>query len=190
MSKDARIIITYKCNRKCPGCANTYSSVMSKAQSLTSVKQLKDYDNLVISGGEPMLFPDRVTKIAKILKKAVPQAKIFLYTALNRGDEIERILPYIDGINFTVHDNPGEKDIMEFHSFQAMASRWRNKSFRLYATKSTAENLHIIPSIWSRVKLDPWMSEDDMVKAGGCPEDLFVLTKDKRPASTSDIKDK
>lgn len=170
--------MTFKCDKACVGCANTYGSIMSKAQPLYSVKQLESYKNLVISGGEPMLFPDRTMKLAKILKKSVPGAKIFLYTAMNKDSNLmEKILPYIDGVNFTIHSQADDKDIMEFQSFQAMAGKHPNKAFRLYVDKATAKEVHILPSVWDRVNIKPWMGEKEMEAAGGCPEDLYYLGK-------------
>lgn len=172
--------MTFKCNRQCPGCANTYGSVMSKAQPLYNIAQLKGYKNLVISGGEPMLFPDRVLKLAKVLKKHVPEAKVFLYTAYNRDTrQIERILPYIDGVNYTVHKEADDKDVAEFQAFQAMAGKHSDKNFRLYVDKATAREVMIYPSAWDRINIKPWMTEPEMVAAGGCPEDLFYLGKPK-----------
>ena len=158
---------------------------MAKAQRLTSVKQLQGYENLVISGGEPMLFPDRVINLAKVLHKAAPQAKIFLYTAFNRNNkDIERVLPHIDGINYTVHTD-SEQDAAQFQGFQALASRWKDKAFRLYVEKPIADKLVIIPGVWERIKTAPWMTEPEMIKAGGCPEDLFILAKEPRPTKAN-----
>ncbi len=176
MSDSARIIMTFKCDKACPGCANTYGSVMGKAQPLYSVRQLKNYKNLVISGGEPMLYPERTLKLVQVLKKWVPQAKLFLYTAYyrNAGD-IEKILPYIDGVNYTVHKEANEKDIKEFYEFQQAIKKFPNKNFRLYVDAAIGDKVKIDQDAWDRAKVAPWMTEPEMMASGGCPEDLFYL---------------
>jgi hypothetical protein len=154
---------------------------MGKAQPLYSIKQLQGYKNLVISGGEPMLYPDRTLKLAKVLKKWVPEAKIFLYTAYYRNAaDIERVLPFIDGVNFTVHKEANERDLKEFEEFQQFIKRYPNKNFRLYVDAAIGDKVNIDQDAWDRAKVAPWMTEPEMMASGGCPEDLFYLGKPEK----------
>jgi hypothetical protein len=50
-----------------------------------------------------------------------------------------------------------------------------------YVDKAIARDINILPSSWDRVKVSPWMSEPEMVAAGGCPEDLFVPKSQPAP---------
>jgi len=181
--KQARIIITFACPRKCAGCANSYQSLLKQAVQLpiNGLDRLKDYDGIMLTGGEPMLQPDRTIKIAELFHKEVPSAKIYLYTALHKSnDDMENVLQHVDGVQFSVHKEANDQDIADFQSFQALASRWKNKSFRLYIDKSQKERAHIIPSVWARVT-SSWYSEDELLawRSSGLPKDeeLFILTK-------------
>lgn len=127
-----------------------------------------------------MLRPGRTIKIAKLIHKAAPSAKIYLYTALHKNDsDMESVLPYVDGVQFAVHKEANEQDIAEFQAFQALASRHKNKSFRLYIDRSLKEAAHIIPSVWVRVT-SSWYSEEELLgwENNGLPKDeeLFILS--------------
>ena len=129
-----------------------------------------------------MLDPDRVIKIAKLLHKVAPSAKLYLYTAWHKNaSDLESVLPYVDGVQFSLHKEADEGDIADFQSFQAVASQWQNKSFRLYIDKSLKDKIHFIPSVWKRTT-STWYSEDELLawrsQNNGLPEneELFVLT--------------
>jgi pyruvate-formate lyase-activating enzyme len=163
---------------------------MKNAKPLYDLRKLRDYDTLMLTGGEPMLYPDRIIKIARILRKVSPSAQIFLYTALHKDDgELERVLKYVDGVQFSLHKEANDKDIEQFQAFQRVANKWKgSKSFRLYVDKamSHAERVKIIPSVWKRFEIKPWASEDELKaqQPGGLPsgEELFILQK--RPDSS------
>ena len=187
--KQARLLITYKCPRTCPGCCNTYSKIMAGAKPLYDINQLKDYDVIMLTGGEPMLFPDRVIKIANILSKVAPKAKIFMYSAWHDSDsDLSRVLSHIDGVHFTLHSQSDDKDIEAFHKFQNVASHYTGKSFRLYVDKALPlelqKKIKIKRSVWTRVEIKPWASEDELLatQPAGIPagEEMFVL---QRPPS-------
>ena len=52
MKKTARVIITSKCDRKCPGCCNSKLDYTSLAKVIGGITTLKDYEEVVITGGE------------------------------------------------------------------------------------------------------------------------------------------
>ena len=66
MKKTARVIVTLACNRKCPGCCN---ETIGKVASIGDISVLSDYEEVVITGGEPMLNPDSLLRFIKALKK-------------------------------------------------------------------------------------------------------------------------
>lgn len=57
MKKTARVIVTFGCNRKCPGCCN---SQLPEYRTIHSDEELMKYQEIVITGGEPMLIPGKV----------------------------------------------------------------------------------------------------------------------------------
>ena len=200
VSKHARIIITFACPRKCAGCANSYKSLIDQAVKIPIDKldYFKDYEDVSLTGGEPMLDPNTTIKIARLVHRAAPSAKIYLYTARHKSkNDLERVLSHVDGAQFTLHKEANEEDVADFHAFQAIASRWTDKSFRLYLDPSLKDKVHLIPSVWARIT-SAWYSEAELLsgkeRSRGKPheEDLFVLVgksepKDKEsPESSSD----
>lgn len=168
---------------------------MSQAKPLYNVKQLKDYDIIMITGGEPMLTPDRVVRLAKIFRKVAPRSQIFLYTALNKDmHDMSKVIDSVDGIQFTLHSEATEQDIAEFYAFQQLAKGWANrKSFRLFVDGRIphAKELKIDSSVWQRSEIGHWKSEDELknLQPGGLPEneDLFVLSP--KPKPKTDVKE-
>jgi hypothetical protein len=109
----ARMIITARCNRSCPGCCND-SINYSGLPHIDDIKQLLVYDSLVITGGEPMLFPYLVHEIARKLRLLEWQGKIYLQTAYAPPELVyayKRIVPLINGITFTLHEEFYEEDL-------------------------------------------------------------------------------
>jgi organic radical activating enzyme len=195
--KQARLIITFACPRTCAGCANSYKSLIDQAKRIPIDKldYFKNFDAVMLTGGEPMLSPDRTIKIAKLIHKAAPSAKIYLYTALHKNDsDLESVLPYVDGVQFSLHKEANEQDIADFQAFQTVASRWKDKSFRLYIDPSLKDKIHFIPSVWKRTT-STWYSEDELLswrsQSHGLPQDeeLFVLTSKSESESPKPIKE-
>lgn len=52
----ARVIVTMKCNRKCKGCCNEHLGEINRVD----FEDLFKYDEICITGGEPMLMSERV----------------------------------------------------------------------------------------------------------------------------------
>ena len=55
----ARVLVTKKCNRKCKGCCNETLGIIDKI----SFEDLFKYDEICITGGEPMLLSDRLVEM-------------------------------------------------------------------------------------------------------------------------------
>ena len=100
MKKTARVIVTMVCNRNCPGCCN---EAISKVASISDISILSDYEEVVITGGEPMINPHTLLRFIKALRKQNKRQKIYLYTACLTMDDHPTILKYLDGITVTVH---------------------------------------------------------------------------------------
>ncbi len=179
--KIARVIITFKCLRKCAGCCNTYKSIMSVAKLLDDITTLKDYDIVMITGGEPMLMPDRVIDLSKQLR-SVSKCKIYLYTAYHKKlEDLVSVLHYVDGIQYSLHAEATPYDIDDFHSFQNSISGYINKSFRLFIDNRIIHFVKILPMLWKRVEIKHWLTEEELLnkQTNGLPagEELFILTQ-------------
>ena len=173
MNKKARVLITRECNRKCPNCCSEYNTVMKGMKEISSIDALKDYDQIMITGGEPMLLPEMVRIYSTGLKRNNPDCTIYLYTALYKSNLYD-IMDIIDGIHYTLHIHSTPTDIANFNSFQEMARLYPDKSIRAYIDPAVQLPVTIYPWIYKRLEVKPWILE------GACPlpegEDLFLLS--------------
>lgn len=164
----ARVLITKECNRNCDYCCNKYTAIMKQMKEINNIWQLMDYSNICITGGEPLLNPKRTLNIIRQIRYAFPYKTIYLYTArfLYPPDRMEPIVEEVDGVHFTIHS---ETAFVEYHCFDLLQD-WLytkyvyyndyKKSFRLYVHPQ-AEKIRLIPKLWARVEVKPWLEEHE-----------------------------
>ena len=121
MEKKARLIYTLECNRNCEGCCND-SLDMCTIKTIDSIQDLNDYNEMIITGGEPMLNVKKLKKFIQQLREnnGTRHAKIIIQTAYYH-DGIHRIanrtlLREINGLNYTLHDNPSLADMIRLRA--------------------------------------------------------------------------
>lgn len=161
--KTARVLISERCNRDCSYCCNKQEGILD---NMTQVpfwfewEFFKSYEVICVTGGEPMLFPEGVIMFADRVKSLYKDMPVYMYSA-QYTKKMEEVLKHIDGVHFTIHENPSSRDIIDFHKFQELIAREENygKSFRLYVNPSIDQPLHIIPALWKRVEIAPWKEE-------------------------------
>jgi organic radical activating enzyme len=128
--KKLRLLFTEKCNKKCEGCCNKDWNI----EDLPICNSYSDYEEILITGGEPMLFVDELLLLIKNIREKSLYSKIYLYTAYVA--ELEKVLPYIDGVTITLHE---QNDYLEFKNFLdrniPSLYYWRHKSLRLHIFK-------------------------------------------------------
>lgn len=83
MNKKLRLLVTAKCHNKCPMCCNNQFDI----EKIPVVDRL-DYDEISITGGEPLLAEcccetfDLVDSIKNIQQAmGLPESKFYLYTS-------------------------------------------------------------------------------------------------------------
>ena len=111
MKNKLRLLVTRKCNRSCEGCCNKYWDL----SALPVATNYVGYDEILLTGGEPMLDPLKLLGIIGKIKEENKTAKIYLYTA--KVDDLESsfyVLSNIDGICVTLHE---QKDVSLFYKF-------------------------------------------------------------------------
>jgi len=168
-TKIARVIMTLKCNRDCKYCCNKNPNVLSQAKHIKSITELADYMVVVLTGGEPMLFPDRVIGLAQ--QAAKQGSVVYLYTAFY-VPEIITILPLVKGLTYTLHAPLRKDDLARFYEFQRVIST-RVGSFRLSIDPEINQFIEINPSVWIRVQVKQWLVGDKLHVPSS--EDLFIL---------------
>ena len=96
MKKTARVIVTYNCPRNCPNCCNEHIGNVPEVK----FEDLLKYEELVITGGEPMLIAPRVVEMIHRLQAQEYKGKIWLYTSsIKTARWADReVLKLVDGI--------------------------------------------------------------------------------------------
>jgi organic radical activating enzyme len=137
-----------------------------------NMEQLSKYKSVMISGGEPLLYPKKLKALIHQLRKNNPEQIISLYTTL-ASDALIDMLWMFDRIHYTLHAPHTAQDQERFIKFQDAITN-PHYSYRLYidpAIKDVA--IPIIPNRWNRVEVKPWIDEGDCPVPDG--EDLVEL---------------
>jgi len=102
-----RLILTKVCNRRCAGCCNKDWDL----DSLPVCDSYEGFSEFLLTGGEPLLFPEIVFKTVKAIRKQ-SQSPIYLYTAYSKNILLfNAMLQLVDGITLTLHS---KSDIYHF----------------------------------------------------------------------------
>ena len=99
--KKLRLIMFEACPRNCEGCCNKDWDL----GALPVCTDFSDYDQVMLTGGEPMLRPDLVEKTALKIRKQNPVCDIYMYTALTKDiPALLCLLRVLNGICVTLHE--------------------------------------------------------------------------------------
>lgn len=119
MRKVARLIITEKYDANVPGENLNHEEVRNKTTEIMAYKNdifenLKEYEEIVITGGDPFVVPERTLRnLVKELKRQDKKRKISICTTCLRADEYGKILNLIDGITVIVRPGVTDDDICD-----------------------------------------------------------------------------
>ena len=127
--KKLRLLVTDECERECAGCCNKDWDL----EKLPICTSFKGYDEIMFTGGEPMLVPHLVGKLALTARKQNPSAKLYLYTAdTSAQHSLLSLLHHMDGLTLTLHER---EDVVGFHNLSHALMRYKlapKLSLRLY----------------------------------------------------------
>ena len=87
--KKLRLLVTDKCNRNCEMCCNKNYNL--EALPRFNPIDIGEYDEIILTGGEPLLLKENLLKYIEILKNINCNIPIYLYTTtiiLNNIDNI------------------------------------------------------------------------------------------------------
>lgn len=158
-NKKLRLLVTTKCLNQCPMCCNNLFDFDN-----FPVVDRWNYDEIMITGGEPMLFRDNIKNLVKFIRETVilqgTNPKIFVYTSEFKNDSVD-ILPIIDGIVFTPHKKLDVEYFIDSNSWllkNKYSSFVKEKSLRL---KIFPEMMEFFPdnidlSLWE-VRYPKWI---------------------------------
>lgn len=174
----ARLIITNECSRGCKYCCNQQpdlNPIPINKQCFLSDLSLANYDEVIISGGEPAEYADLVGFVKALYK--VYDKPIYLYTA-RYTDSVKCILPMLSGITYTLHDPYLLGDVNRFVQLQTdlLRREYRHLSARLIINQSITKDINIKPCRWDEIKIFKFSP------TGDCPlpkdEVLYLLHED------------
>ena len=169
----ARVIVTMKCNRKCVGCCNKYLGEINRV----AFEDLFKYDEISITGGEPMLMSERVVEMVHRLRLQGYTGKIWLYTANSRKLKsywaCKMLIDAVDGITYTVHNGSMGTVKSDFIDLRRLDTYLKEsdrsgKSDRLYID-SRVFNQDYVDSLrysWAVIKSLEWRMDECPVPEG------------------------
>lgn len=164
MKKTARVIVTLKCNRKCPGCCNTNLPEYREAHT---DEELLDYEEIVITGGEPMLIPGKVLEfINRMWVKGYKGKNVSVYLLLEwQRDKQRNFERKLDGFTFTLHAECTDADIVALRNLSnSGALQDKGFSSRLIIDKRVYDRYdlsNINFSRWSVIRKLEWKDKCD-----------------------------
>jgi len=127
-----KLVVTKNCNRSCSGCCNKDHDIDSLPifDSDYFKKHKKEIKNIIITGGEPLLYQKKLSQLM-INFLDYKDIKFILYTAYVK-DYFKNIgiLSFFDGITLTLHEQSDISDAMEF-LFKIKQYNMKNKTFFL-----------------------------------------------------------
>lgn len=130
------------------------------------------YEEVVITGGEPMINPAQLYTVIKMLRKQNKRQKIYLYTACLTMDDHPVILKHLDGITVTVHAEATDEDI---RNLKYMSSNLYDEDLdmRLFIDKRVYDRYdlsNICMKTWDVVRKLEWKEKCDPAEN----EELFL----------------
>lgn len=120
-----RLLLFTDCVRNCKGCCNKDWDL----DGLETENDYAKYDQIMLTGGEPMLRPLFVAKVIYEIRVQT-SAPIYLYTAdVRRPQVVLFLLRYLAGLTITLHE---QSDVAAFKAFSLFLSdQEKRKSLRL-----------------------------------------------------------
>ena len=158
----ARLLFTNDCNRNCKGCCNK-NWIGDKPKEI-SFSELLEFEEIYITGGEPMLYVEKLKDLINRLKRY--NKKVYLDTALPYPlIDFKTILQMVDGCTLTLHSI---QDYKNFKAFELDKIDYPNKSLRLNVfpkIKMTSSVWDIRPKVW--IKDAPLPNGEVLVSLNG-----------------------
>ena len=158
MKAKLRLLVTLHCNRSCPGCCNKDYDIKNLPK--ISIAQAAQYGEVMITGGEPLLYPGKVNNLMLAIVAENPSAKIFIYTAnireLASGDTLDSSL--FSGVHVTIHEDITKHELQLLKYMQERYPiTFKTKSMRLQIFPDIKRKISIVPKLWKRITFNPWI---------------------------------
>lgn len=146
----ARLIATRKCHQQCSYCVNTqYKNVYN----INCFDELATFDEIVVTGGEPMLWPGRLARLLNCVEASNKLANLYIYASVwtTHTPYSDYILDSVDGVTFTLHDESGLLELSKLQRGIARREASNLGSHRLKILDSFGGTVKIVPKFFDRV---------------------------------------
>lgn len=162
MKKKLRLLVTKKCNRTCAGCCNKQYEL--DKLPVIDIKTIAEYDEIMITGGEPMLFPNELINLIDRIKMSILieghlGTKIYLYTAMPSVLTDLGVLDRVDGIQLTLHDISIDEAVIFSLAPPFIQEKIKDKSYRLCVFPELKHPIIIHPNVWNSVRFMNWIKD-------------------------------
>jgi len=163
---ELRLLLFPQCNRSCEGCCNQGFDL----EALEVETCYSQYDRIMLTGGEPMLYPDIIFDAIDDIRDQDTEVPIILYTAkVDSLVDIGKVLLYkgfgkgINGITLTLHDTT------DIEPFIALQNTIQNTSSLLDWSKHSLR-LNVFKGVSLRnVDTGNWKVKDNIEWIVDCP---------------------
>lgn len=157
----ARVIVTYECNRHCPGCCNGHGNAVRK---IRDIRELLGYKEIVITCGEPMLLHNKLLMFIIELRDLMYTGNIYIYTATWEGFPSDKsVLEWSNGITYTLHAEATDNDVISCKELSAEIENISDKNARrnsldrkIYSWRLIIDNRLYDRYDFSNIDLTPW----------------------------------
>lgn len=115
-----RLLLFEECNSNCEWCCNRGwtdrdGTIHKNVSHIPVCEDFTGYDQIVLTGGEPMLRPLLVVRIIEHIRKVAPSTLVYVYTAMvSNFSAALQVLLCSDGMTITLHS---QKDVVPFMTF-------------------------------------------------------------------------
>lgn len=162
-TKKLRLFLWADCHRDCEGCCNKQFDL----PNLPVCENYEGYDLIMLTGGEPMLYPDRLKQVIAEIREQT-EAPIVLYTAkTDDAKALVEIMELVDGITVTLHQ---QSDVLPLIALDERHSRY----ISAYCNQKPTPRSYRI-NVFKGVDFDPgdvagkWNVKDEIEWIPDCP---------------------
>ena len=163
MKKKLRLLVTPICDRLCPMCCNKKYDLTS----LPKVDTFVGYDEILLTGGEPMLDHHLVNRTVSTIRMQNKNVKVYMYTAKTDLPHklLFTLLLKLDGLTITLHK---QEDVPNFIDFLELLYKVYGvivpRSLRISVFKHVDISVHK-----ALIKMCGWKIKDDLTWQKECP---------------------
>ena len=152
-----RLLLFEACHRHCEGCCNEGFDL----RNLPVCMDWRGWDQILLTGGEPMLRPNLVARVIGLIRESV-QTPIYLYTAdTSHPLTLMTLLRGIEGVTVTLHEQEQVED------FEWLLERMQG-NYRALEGKSLRLNVFEGVDV-EGLNLSRWKVKDHITWIKDCP---------------------